>query len=56
MSAGPTAAALVQELKAHMGLLLDDPAPLVNAPEHFLEYWRELLARLQRLIDPPRGH
>jgi hypothetical protein len=52
---GPTAAALVRELEAHMGLLLDDPAPLVKAPDHFLTYWRELLQRLQDLIDTPRG-
>jgi hypothetical protein len=55
MSAGPTAAALVQELEAHMGLLLADPAPLINAPDHFLTYWRALLARLQDLIDHPQG-
>jgi hypothetical protein len=53
---GPTAAALVRELEAHMVmLLLDDPLPLVKVPEHFLTYWRELLARLQSLIDTAKG-
>jgi hypothetical protein len=52
---GPTAAALVRELEAHMGLLLDDPAPLVKAPDHFLAYWRALLARIQDLLATPRG-
>jgi hypothetical protein len=51
----PTAAALVRELVAHMGLLLADPAPLVQAPKHFLEYWRERLEQLSRLIDTPEG-
>ena len=52
----PTAAALVEELRQQMRLLLTDPAPVAQAPDHFLTHWLLILDWIAALVDTPRGH
>jgi hypothetical protein len=52
----PTAAALLEELRQQMLLLLLDPTPLERAPAYYLDHWLQILARIQELlatIPPP---
>jgi hypothetical protein len=48
----PTAAALVEEVRQHIVMLLLDPAPLEKAPHFFLDYWCQILQRIQALLAP----
>jgi len=47
-----TAAVLVREIEQHMLLLLVDPAPLEKAPAFFLDYWIQILQRVQDYLAP----
>jgi hypothetical protein len=37
-----------------MVLLLLDPKPLERAPAYFLDYWLQILGRIQELLAAPR--
>jgi len=47
-----TAAVLVRKIEQHMRWLLDDPAPLAQAPHFFLNYWIQILHQVQAYLTP----